>query len=152
MSLVRVALMICALTPLLAYARLAGAQPETGNPVDARVGSSFNAAESFQGPLDGSWTLVSASGQPIYAFQLVDKPGGHDPLEGVWRDLRHPATPGDIGFVDSLVRTPDGLEITLNARLGAPMVSITLHAAPDGAWSGTMRENGAGAPVKLRRG
>jgi hypothetical protein len=56
---------------------------EPGNPVDARVGGSFNAAESYQGPLDGSWTLVSASGQALLAFQLVDRPGGQAPLEGV---------------------------------------------------------------------
>jgi hypothetical protein len=148
----RAARLICALAPMLAYAPLAIAEAESGNPVDARVGSSFNAAESFQGPLDGSWTLVSASGQPIYAFQLVDKPGGHDPLEGVWRDLRHPATPGDIGFIDSLVRAPDGLQITLNVSPGAPAVIINLRAAPDGSWSGKMRENGADAAVKLRRG
>jgi hypothetical protein len=152
LNLVRAARLICALAPVLAYAPQASAQAETGNPVDARVASSFSAAESFQGPLDGSWTLVSASGQPIYAFQLVDKPGGHDPLEGVWRDLRHPATPGDIGFIDSVVRAPETLSITFNAASGAPAVTVTLRAGPDGAWSGTMRENGAEAPVKLRRG
>ena len=152
MSLLRAARLICALAPILAYSPLASAQAETDNPIDARVGSSFNAAESFQGPLDGSWTLVSATGQPIYAFQLVDKPGGHDPLEGVWRDLRHPATPGDIGFIDSLVRATATLSITVNATPGAPAVTIILHAGPYGSWSGTMRENGAEAAVKLRRG
>jgi hypothetical protein len=148
----RAAWPLCALAPMMACASLAMAQGEPGNPVDARVGSSFNAAESFQGPLDGSWTLVSAAGQPIYALQLVDKPGGHDPLEGVWRDLRRPVTPGDIGFIDSLIRGPDTLSISLNATPGAPAVTITLHTGPDGAWSGSMRENGADAPVKLRRG
>jgi hypothetical protein len=147
LSPLRHAWLICLLTPTLAYA-----QGEPGNPVDVRVGSSFNAAESLQGPLDGSWTLVSAAGQPIYAFQLVDRPGGQGPLEGVWRDLRRPVTPGDIGFIDSLIRGPDTLSITLNAARGAPAVTITLHTGPDGAWSGTMRGNGAEAAVTLRRG
>ena len=125
---------------------------EPGNPVDARVGGSFNAAESYQGPLDGSWTLVSASGQALLAFQLVDRPGGQAPLEGVWRDLRHAVVPGDIGFIDGLVRAPGSLSITLNATQTSPAMTVTLHADPNGGWSGTMRENGADAPVKLRRG
>jgi hypothetical protein len=125
---------------------------DAGNPVDARVGGSFNAAESYQGPLDGSWTLVSASGQALLAFQLVDRPGGEAPLEGVWRDLRHPVVPGDIGFIDGLVRGPGSLAITLNAKPGSPATTITLHIDPAGGWSGVMRENGADASVKLRRG
>jgi len=142
--------LLAALT--LAAAPNAMAQGEAGNPVDERVGGSFNAAESFQGPLDGSWTLVSDSGQALLAFQLVDKPGGQGPLEGVWRDLRRPPAPGDIGFVDNLIRGPGTLSITLNPAPGQPAVTISLHADPTGAWSGVMRENGADAPVKLRRG
>jgi hypothetical protein len=137
---------------ILAAASSARAQGESGNPVDERVGGSFNAAQSFQGPLDGSWTLVSDSGKALLAFQLVDKPGGQGPLEGVWRDLRRPPAPGDIGFVDNLIRGPGTLSITLNPTSGQPAVTISLHSDPTGAWSGVMRENGADAPVKLRRG
>ena len=151
MSAVRAVLLIALLAPTLAFAPCARAQ-EPGNPIDARVGGSFNAAESYQGPLDGSWTLVSASGQAILAFELVDRPGGEGPVEGVWRDLRHPTVPGDIGFVDSLIRQPGALTITLNAAPGAPALTITLHADPTGGWTGMMHENGADAPVKLRRG
>jgi hypothetical protein len=129
----------------------AWAQGGAGNPVDARVAGSFNAAQSYQGPLDGSWTLVSTSGQALLAFELVDKPGGAGPLEGVWRDLRHPILPGDIGFIDVLSRGPGTLSITLNATPGSPAMSITLHTDPTGAWSGLMRENGVDAPVRLRR-
>lgn len=147
MNSLRLALLVAVASPAIALAQ----QP--GNPVDARVGESFNAAESYQGPLDGAWTLVSASsGQAILAFQLVDKAGGREPLEGVWRDLRHPVVPGDIGFIDSLARTPGSLVITLNATAHTTPVTVTLTSGPDGAWSGTMRENGAAAPVKLRRG
>jgi len=130
----------------------AWAQGGAGNPVDARVAGSFNAAQSYQGPMDGSWTLVSTSGQALLAFELVDKPGGAGPLEGVWRDLRHPPVPGDIGFVDSLVRGPGSLTITLNAAPGEAAKTVTLHADPTGGWSGTLNEGGADAAVKLRRG
>jgi hypothetical protein len=144
---VRTALLLCLLTPAAAWA-----QGESGNPVDSRVGGSFNAAESLQGPLDGSWTLVGTAGQAIYAFQLVDKPGGEGPLEGVWRDLRRPAVPGDIGFIDGLIRGPGTLLITVNATRGGPAMTVSLHNDPTGAWVGVMRENGADVPVRLRRG
>jgi hypothetical protein len=146
LSAVRAVVLALLLLPGVALAQ------DPGNPIDARVGGSFNAAESYQGPLDGSWTLVSPSGQALLAFQLVDKPGGQSPLEGVWRDLRHPAVPGDIGFIDGLSRGPGSLSITLNATQSTPAVTITLHTDPTGAWTGTMRVNGADAPVKLRRG
>ena len=149
MSAARAASLIVALA--LTSASSAWAQSEGSNPVDARVAGSFNAAQSYQGPLDGSWTLVSATGQALLAFELVDKPGGTGPLEGVWRDLRHPTLPGDIGFIDGLARGPGTLSITLNATPGSPAMSISLHTDPTGAWSGVMRENGVDAPVKLRR-
>lgn len=145
----RAAPLIAALA--LTAASAASAQGDNGNPVDARVAGSFNAAQSYQGPMDGSWTLVSASGQALLAFELVDKPGGGGPLEGVWRDLRHPILPGDIGFIDGLARGPGTLSITLNASPGSPAMSISLHADPSGGWSGVMRENGIDAPVRLRR-
>jgi hypothetical protein len=149
-SAVRPALLVGLLAPTLAFAPESWAQ-ESGNPIDARVGGSFNAAESYQGPLDGSWTLVSASGQALLAFQLVDRPGGQSPLEGVWRDLRHPIVPGDIGFIDDLERGAGSLTITLRPTPGAPAVTVSLHADPTGAWTGTLHENGADAAVKLRR-
>jgi hypothetical protein len=148
--------MITVRAALLAALTVAIAPPSwaqaAGNPTDERVGESFNAAQSYQGPLDGSWTLVSDSGRALLAFQLVDRPGGQGPLEGVWRDLRHPVIPGDIGFVDALIRGPGTLSITLNATSASQAVTITLHTDPSGGWAGVMHENGADAPVKLRRG
>ena len=129
----------------------AWAQGESGNPVDERVGGSFNAAQSYQGPLDGSWTLVSDSGKALLAFQLVDKPGGQGPVEGVWRDLRRPATPGDIGLIDQIARSPAALTLTLSATPGQSTVMISLHADPAGMWSGELREGAETTQVKLRR-
>jgi hypothetical protein len=119
--------------------------------VDARIRASAQAAESLQGPLDGGWTLVTAAGQPIFAFQLVDKPNG-DPLEGVWRDLRRPAVPGDIGLIDGIQRTPGELILTFAERSGAAPTTISLRAGAGGAWSGELREDGAVTAVALRRG
>jgi hypothetical protein len=137
---------IAALTPAAALA-----QPVSDNAVDGRIRSSATAAEALQGPLDGAWTLVSAAGAPIYAFQLVDRPGGQGTVEGVWRDLRRPATPGDIGLVDQIVRTPTTLAITLNATLGQSAVVISLRPDPTGMWTGELKDGAGVTQVKLRR-
>jgi hypothetical protein len=120
--------------------------------IDARIRASAEAAENLQGPLDGAWTLVSAAGRPLYAFQIVDKPGGRDPLEGVWRDLRRPAVPGDIGMIDSLSRGLDFLVLTFSVKAGDPPVMVQLKSGPDGGWAGQLREAGVTITVKLRRG
>jgi hypothetical protein len=137
---------VAALTPVLALA-----QPESDNAVDERIRGSAIAAEALQGPLDGAWTLVSAAGTPIFALQLVDKPGGQGAVEGVWRDLRRPATPGDIGLIDQIARSPTALTITLSATPGQSTVMISLRPDPTGAWSGELREGAAVTQVKLRR-
>jgi hypothetical protein len=137
---------------LAALAPAAWAQePSSDNAVDARIRASAQAAESLQGPLDGAWTLVGPDGKPIYAFQIVDKPGGADPLEGVWRDLRRPSAPGDIGLIDSLQRGPGALTVSFRAELGAHAVTVVLHAGPGGAWSGDLHEAGAVIAVSMRR-
>jgi hypothetical protein len=110
---------------------------------DARIRASAQAAESLQGPLDGSWTLVGADGRPLYLFQIVDKSLAETP-EGVWKDLRRPSAPGDIGLIDTLERAPDALTL----RFDATTVSLKRAGA---AWSGEMREAGAVTRVELRR-
>lgn len=127
-------------------------QADESDMVDARIRASAEAAESLQGPLDGAWTLVTAAGQPVYAFQLVDKPGGRDPLEGVWRDLRRPQVAGDIGMIDSLSRGADFLSLSFSARPGDPPVRVELKTGADGRWSGQLREGAATTAVTLRRG
>jgi hypothetical protein len=136
-----------ALAPALALA-----QGDSDNTVDERIRASAHAAESYQGPLDGSWTLVTAMGDKLYAFELVDKPGGQSPLEGVWRDLRRPAAPGDIGTIDTLTRAPQSLTLAFTAKPGDPPVTIELKSDDGGFWSGDMKEGGADMPVRMRRG
>ena len=103
---------------------------------DARVRSSFQAAEAFQGPLDGGFTLSDRDG-PAYALQLADHQGV---LEGVWRDLRRS---GASGVVEVESRTPSRLKLRLAADHAAP-VRLDLHGAADG-WSGRMQRGDGGA-------
>jgi len=123
----------------------------TDNAIDDRIRDAAAAAESLQGPLDGGWTLVAASGQALYAFQFVDKPGGQDPPEGVWRDLRRPAGPGDIGPIDSLARGPGVLTLSFAAKPGQPAVAVELKSSEGGGWSGRLHEAGVAINVMMRR-
>src|SRR5512135_3895844 len=110
---------LLAATLLLAPVSLRAQPAEpSDNAIDDRLRASAAAAQSLQGPLDGGWTLVSPAGAPIYQFQIVDPPGGTNPPEGVWRDLRRPMTPGDIGPIDALVRGAETLTIRFTPIVG----------------------------------
>jgi len=142
------------LAPMLALAPSFGwAQaPDAGDAaLDARIRASAAAAQGFQGPLDGAWTLAAASGQPLFAFQLVDRAGGRDPLEGVWRDLRHPAAIGDVAAIDTLTRTPDSLTIGFAETPGAPPAQVQLKLGADGGWTGELRDGAGATAVVMRR-
>jgi hypothetical protein len=149
MSALRTTILVLALGAAPAAASAQGYQSD--NVIDARIRASAEAAESYQGSLDGSWTLVDAAGRPIYALQLVDRVGGRDPLGGVFRDLRRPPVPGDIGMIDATDRAGGSLDLTLRARPADPPVVIHLKSDAEG-WSGEMREGAAATAVKLRRG
>lgn len=108
---------------------------------DARILSSAAAAEQFQGPLDGGWTLTAKTGD-LYAFQLVDRP---EALEGAWRDLRRPGQPAASGVLD-LQRTPPGLAIRF-APAGQAPVAINLRSD----LHGVLEQGGSRVKVTLRR-
>ena len=152
--------LVGALRPLAAMAQESGAPgpspgtttsaPVPDNVIDARIRASAEAAESLQGPLDGGWTLVSTAGTPIYGFELVDKPGGQAPLEGVWRDLRKAQGPGDINVIDSFTRGVDTLTVSFFAKPGDPAVTVDLKNGA-GGWAGQLHEGTVTTDVTLRR-
>ena len=133
---------------LLAPAVAQGDQHD--NVIDARVRASAEAAESYQGRLDGAWTLTDMAGRPIYDFQLVDR-GGRDGLEGAFRSLRRPAVAGDIGFIDSLDRDGGVLTLAFRPLGGGAPVTLILKSAADGDWTGDLRQGPAVTPVQMRK-
>jgi hypothetical protein len=114
---------------------------------DARIRASFASAESFQGPLDGGWTL-SAGSQDLYALQLVDR---RDRLEGAWRDMRRKGAPNGSGLVDDMQRTGADLTLRFTPSAGAPSTVATLHDGGNGLWTGDLSEGGGKRAVVLRR-
>jgi hypothetical protein len=113
---------------------------------DSRIRSSFASAESFQGPLDGGWTLASR-GADIYAFQIVDR---RDRLEAVWRDLRRTGSLSASGLVDDIQRAGGGLTLRF-ADPSTVTALLTLHPGADGRWTGDLVRGDEKFTVILRR-
>ena len=114
---------------------------------DSRIRSSFASAESFQGPLDGGWTLSEKPGGDHYALQIVDR---RDRLEAVWRNVRRTGSLNASGLVDDIQRT--GGEVTLRfTEAPAPVAIVTLREAAGGLWAGQLVRGDAVVSVTLRR-
>ena len=120
--------------------------PASAEAYEARVRQSFAAAESFQGPLDGGWTLSAPGEGRLYAIRFVDRPGR---LEAAWRDLRRQGALGASGFVDEVQRAGPRLTLRFSPATGLEDVA-TLTARGDG-WSGELVENGRRRAVSLAK-
>ncbi len=114
---------------------------------DNRLRASFASAQSFQGPLEGGWTLA-AQGVDLYALQLVDR---RDRLEGVWRDVRRKGALDASGLVDDIQKVGGDVTLRFTPRPGAPTSVAVLHGGGDGRWSGELTEGTERRPVVLRR-
>jgi hypothetical protein len=103
---------------LAALATAAGARVPAASPADqapadqaydARLRQSFAAAERFQGPLGGGWTVLVA-GAPRYELQLADHDGR---VQGAWRRLGARAS----GVIDSVERTASGVALRFDGAV-----------------------------------
>ena len=111
---------------------------------DQRLRASAATVRSFQGPMEGAWTL-SAGGRDVYALQLIDRGGW---IDGAWRDLRRPGALEGSGFIEGVPRTSGG---DLTFRLSEHVVA-TLRPA-GGRWTGQLSEGERREAVTLvRRG
>lgn len=108
---------------------------------DSRLRSSAASVRGFQGPMDGGW-ILAAGGQPLYAFQLVDKNGA---VEGAWRDLRRAGALDASGFFEIVERT--GGDLTFRFESG--VVAVLRPEA--GRWSGRLTEGDRSEAVSLTR-
>ena len=115
----------------------------SGEAYDRRIRASMAAAQGYQGPLDGGWTLRAAEGE-LFALQLVDRGAGR-PVEGAWRDLKHPGAPDSSGFIDEVQRA--GADVTL--RFGTKVA--VLHAAGGDRLAGELTDGERRQTVTLIR-
>jgi hypothetical protein len=117
---------------------------------EARLRSSYNAAQGMQGPLDGRWTLVGPGGQALYSLQLVDSGLGAG-LEGAWGDPRRKGAVDGSGFLDDIQRSGADLFLRFAPKPGAELTVVALRPTPDGRWTGEIYEKGDRKLVTLRR-
>jgi hypothetical protein len=126
------------LTPALVVCLLAaGARAQDA--VGQRIAASAAAAQSLQGPLDGSWTLADTRGRTLFAFQIGDTPTRGAGLACAWRDPQ-----GALGFAGC---TRQGRRLTL--RFGARKVDVERRTAT--LWRGMLRGPEGTRTVALRR-
>jgi hypothetical protein len=131
----------------LAVALGLAAAPDAAD-LATRMRESAAAAQTLQGPLDGTWTLWDAHHRRLFVLQITD-PAGGGPLAGAWRGTGASAA---AGLIDAIARHGDHLEIRF-AR-GAPAretVQVRLRRRGEGAWAGVAIVNGAARAVTLRR-
>lgn len=107
---------------------------------NSRLRSSAAAARSFQGPLDGSWSL-SAGGRELYVLQLADRDGV---IEGAWRDPRRPGALEGSGYLDVADRRDGSLVLSFTG-------SFAVLRLVDGRWTGDLTESGRTEKVTLIR-
>jgi hypothetical protein len=114
---------------------------------DARIRSSFAAAESYQGPLDGGWTLGEDGRGDRFRFQIVER---RDRLEAVWRDLRAKDALTTTGLVDQIQRAGAGVTLSFQDGRGAT-VRLALQPSGDDRWRGELTQGDQRQSVTLRR-
>jgi hypothetical protein len=135
-------------------AQAAGAAPSGYMPVaeayDLRIKGSILAAQGLQGPMDGAWSLNGPDGATLYDLQIVDPAGGYGGLEGAWRDVRRPGAVGSTGLIDFVDRSTGELTARFSPRPGQS-ATVTLRPRGDGAWTGSLNENGIDTLVTARR-
>ena len=107
-------------------------------------------ADSLQGSLDGGWRLVGGHGRVLYRFEIADRGLGGPTVEGAWRDLRARARGAHCGYLSSIAREGDELQIRFEEPGVKPMVELTVRTARVG-WRGELRRGGRMARVSLMR-
>ena len=122
------------------------------------VESAYRAAQARRGSLDGRWRLSDGAGAPLFDFQLSDpgaapSPASADPdhpqIEGAWRDLRREGALAASGFLASVQRDGETLELTFAE--GPRTMRIRLKPASGPGWSGELDEGAGPKPVFLDR-
>jgi hypothetical protein len=129
---------------VLAAPVLAGAAPD-GLRVDARIAASAAAAQSLQGPLDGTWTLIDERGQRLFVFQIVDPVSRPNDLQVAWRDPT-----GGLGVATRARRQGDRLDLDFDVNGHA--ARLTVRRGAQDRWRGVLSRADHIAHVTLSRG
>ena len=137
----RAAILLASLAaPLMALA----AQPD--GDVGARIAGSAIAAQSLQGPLDGTWALTDSKRHTLFVFQLVDPASGDGELQAAWRE---PSAHGTVGSVARVSRS--GERLSLAFAVQGQLAQASLRRGAGGVWRGQLHRGRGTIAVSLRR-
>jgi len=127
-----------------ALVMLASAAAAGEDEVGARIARSASAAEAFQGPLDGTWTLRDLRGRALYVFQIADPVGGEGSLQVAWRNHANALGP--------VTRARRGAQsLSLDFTVDGRRVRVALRGDGRRGWRGELTQGGTVHPVSLRR-
>lgn len=104
---------------------------------DSHIWSAFDARQSADGPMAGTWIVTSGDGRKLVGLELrVDATSRK--LEGAWRSLTNDAGLTRSGFVSDLYLDGPSLEIDYGTgRVHTPNV-LELRKDADGVWRGVL--------------
>ena len=134
--------------PVSTPAPVSAPTPGPAPPPEVLIRQTYDAAQAQQGALDGAWRLADADGRLLYVFQLSD-PGGDGPVEGAWRNPSRLGAVDSSGFLGSVRKEGDRLEIRLARGLFPPTVMLRPNLA--GGWNGELIHQGPRRPVVMSR-
>ena len=121
----------------LAAPLVAAAQPNVD--IGGRIAGSAVAAQSLQGPLDGTWALTYSHARTLFVFQLVDPASGAGRLQAAWRRGE------TLGVADAVRRGP--LSLTWEDAKGCS----GFHRFAAFGWRGDLVRAGRRIAVSLVR-
>ena len=123
----------------------------TSDQLDNRIRGASAAAQSRQGPMDGTWSLQGENGEPLYTFLLVDSARPPATLEGAWRDLKRDEGLSGTGLIADIRRTDTLLQASFYPKGGQETAALNLIQGGDGDWAGQLVQGGVTRPVRLIR-
>ncbi len=118
---------------------------------EASLKRSAREADLAEGPLNGQWRLVDATGRQLYAFQLTGSMSRGEPPAGAWRNLNVAKSPTSAGFIALLGYDGAKLDMRFTERSPADLVVVSVAADPTGRFAGQLTKDGVTTPVRLER-
>ena len=118
---------------------------------DAALKRGAREADMMEGPLNGQWRLIAASGQPLYAFQLTSSLSKGEPPAGAWRNLRAARSASSAGFIALIGQNGAQLDLTFIERNPQDLVKVSLGLDATGRYAGSLTKDGVTTPVVLQR-
>jgi hypothetical protein len=134
------------------------APPSSGPPTEAnlggRIAAGAAAAQAWQGPLDGAWTLYDTRRRAILKLQITD-PAGGGVLEGAWRavgaDADAAGRAAATGVLETIARQGRRLTFHLTAAGGGTDTRVSLRQHGPRSWRGWMERDGVRRPATLEK-